>query len=215
MIVGNAGGVLWNSDMTPYDPGVQGVVACAPGIASELARSRTPADAAVPVLRKATAPDLAIVRNLVPYYVYDMSESMGWDCNGEGRYDGCDDLPDYWSKPGHHAHVITVQGRVAGFAMARPCPCEPDRMEVGEFFVLRRFRGRGVGALSAKQLFGAFPGKWLIRVLDGNKPALAFWERVIARHAVGDVRRTSETYECPHSGRWPMQFFRFACSPGR
>ena len=160
------------------------------------------------VLREAVEADLPLVRNLVPYYIYDMSESMGWDCNREGRYDGCDDLPDYWSEQNHHAYVVTLEGKTAGFALVRPAPGEPERMEIGEFFVLRKFRGRGVGARVARKLFDGFPGGWLVRVLDDNAPALEFWERVVSDYTNGGFTRTSETYECPHSGRWPMQFFR-------
>jgi len=39
--------------------------------------------------------DFEIIKNLVLYCIYDMAEYMGWDCNAEGRYDGCDDLPEY------------------------------------------------------------------------------------------------------------------------
>ena len=208
LIAANAGAALWNSDLSPYDPGVRGVIACAPGLADELKRTRA-SSGTDPLLRTAGEHDLALVRNMVPYYIYDMSESMGWDCNGKGRYDGCDELPDYWTKEGHYAYVITVEGKTAGFALARPVPDEPERMEIGEFFVLRKFRGLGVGARVARELFDTFRGRWLVRVLDGNTPARAFWERVVSDYTNGDFERTSGTHECPRSGRWPMQFFRF------
>ena len=160
-------------------------------------------------VQTATATDFEFVRNLVPYYIYDMSEYMGWGPNPEGRYDGCDDLSDYWNKPDHCAHLIMVDLKVAGFAMVRPYPCDPARCEVGEFFVLRKFRGHGVGRKSAYFLFDAHPGRWLVRMLDGNAGALGFWESVIGAYSGGCAVQTAEIYECPHSGTWPMQFFRF------
>ena len=40
-------------------------------------------------LHDAADRDLAIARNLVPYYIYDMSEHLGWPCTADGRFDGC------------------------------------------------------------------------------------------------------------------------------
>ena len=157
----------------------------------------------------ATQDDLAFIKNLVPYYIYDMSEYMGWDPDGEGRYDGCDELPDYWHKPDHHPYLIVAEGKVAGFAMVRPYPDEPTRSEIGEFFVLRKFRGHGVGRRSAYWLFDTHPGKWLVRVLEGNAGALDFWWKVLYGYTDGHVVETEEVYECRGSGTWPMQFYRF------
>jgi predicted acetyltransferase len=150
-----------------------------------------------------------VIRNLVPYYIYDMSRYMRWPPNSEGRYDGCDDLPEYWDKPDHHPYVITVDGAISGFALVRPCPDDQERTEFGEFFVLGKFQGRGVGTASAFRLFDSHPGLWLVRVLDGNTGARCFWEKVIARYTDGRFTQTAEQYVCPHSGTWPMQFYRF------
>lgn len=162
-----------------------------------------------PELVRATDADLAVIKNLVPYYIYDMSEYLGWDCDPAGRYDGCDELPEYWEKPDHHPYLIQVDGRAAGFAMVRPYPVGPERIEVGEFFILRKYKRRGIGRRCSFQLFNTYSGKWLVRVLDQNTGALRFWERIITEYTEGTLEQTSETYQCPHSGTWPMQFYRF------
>jgi len=165
-------------------------------------------------LIRATDKDFALVKNLVPYYIYDMSEYMGWDCNEQGRYDGCDDLADYWQKPGHYAYLIRVGPKLAGFATVCPYPTKPTRMEVGEFFVLRKFKGQGIGRTSACRLFDSHPGPWLVRVLDGNTGARRFWHKVIGEYTQGTFVQTAEEYHCPHSGTWPMQFYRFDSRTG-
>ena len=157
----------------------------------------------------ATAEDFAVVKNLVPYYIDDMSGFMGWDCNAEGKWDGCDDLPDYWKKPDHHPFLIKVDQNVAGFAMIRRFPDELDRYEVGEFFVAKKFKGQKVGKRSAFWLFNAFPVKWLVRVLDANTGARLFWDKVIREYTDGAMMQTAEQHVCAHSGTWPMQFYRF------
>lgn len=158
---------------------------------------------------KATTEDFAVVKNLVPYYIYDMSEFMGWDCNAEGRWDGCDELPDYWKEPDHHPFLIKVNQSVAGFAMIRRFPDELDRYEVGEFFVARKFKRQRIGKRCAFWLFDAFPGKWIVRVLDANSGARSFWDSVIREYTDGAMIQTSEQYVCHSSGTWQMQFYRF------
>lgn len=162
----------------------------------------------------ATDSDFDIVKNLVPYYIYDMAEYMGWDCNAEGRYDGCDDLPEYWEREDHRPYLIRADGRIAGFALVRPYPDAPDRMEIGEFFVSRTFKGRGVGRAAAVRLFDAFPGSWLVRALEDNVGARRFWEKVISEYTRGDFARSAETYLDPDSRSWAMQFYRFESRGG-
>ncbi len=117
--------------------------------------------------------------------------------------------PRYWDQPDHHPHLIRVDGTVAGFALVRPCPDEPGRFEIGEFFVARKFKGCGVGRDCAFRLFGAFPGKWLVRVLNDNTGARRFWEKVVREYSGGNFEQTEEQYTCPRSGTWLMQFYRF------
>ncbi|MEM9245305.1 MAG: acyl-CoA dehydrogenase family protein [Cyanobacteria bacterium P01_F01_bin.153] len=57
-------------------------------------------------LHEARETDLAVVLNLVPYYIYDMSEHMGWPCSANGEFNGCDLMSTYWSEEGKHAFVL-------------------------------------------------------------------------------------------------------------
>ena len=67
-----------------------------------------------------------------------------------------------------------------------------DAKDLDEFFVVRRYRRSGVGRDLAQQIWDAYPGPWLVRVFQGNVPALPFWRSAIAdytNHAyVEDVR---------------------------
>ena len=159
---------------------------------------------------KATDDDFRFLENLVTYYIYDMSEYTGWDCNAEGRWGGGDDFPDYWQKSDHHPFMIKVDKHVAGFAMIRRFPEEPRRYDFGEFFVARKFKGRGIGRTSARLLFDLFPSEWIVRVLDRNTGARTFWDKIVREYTGGVFEQTSEQYVCPYSGTWPMQYYRFA-----
>jgi predicted acetyltransferase len=160
-------------------------------------------------IRIASPSDKRLIENLIPYYIYDMSEYMGWDPDSKGNYSGCDELLECWEKPGHSPYLIRAEGKVAVFAMVRPYPDVLIRSEILEFFILRKFKGNGVGRGSACLMFERHPGPWLIRVLDENKGARSFWTKVIRAYTGNEFAQSSEQYVCPHSGTWPMQYYRF------
>ena len=137
-------------------------------------------------LHPATPEDLPVVKNLVPYYIYDMSEHLGWPCSSDGRFDGCDDLESYWSAPGKHAFVLRAGDEPAGFVLILADGSQPDiDYSITDFFVLRKFRGRGVGERIAHQLFDRFRGRWKVEQFAANKPAVVFWRKVIDRYTAG------------------------------
>ena len=145
------------------------------------------------ILHKATDQDLPIAKNLVPYYIYDMSEYLGWPCTAEGRFGGCDDFESYWQNAGRHAFILRAAGELVGFALIRADHDEPDLdYSVGEFFVLRKFRGQGVGEKIARQLFDRFRGQWEVSQLATNQPALAFWRKVISRYSDSNFKEEKE-----------------------
>ena len=65
--------------------------------------------------------------------------------------------------------------------------------DVGEFFVVRKFRGKGIGKTVAHRLFDRFSGIWEVRQMMDHIPAQAFWRRVIASYS-GDQFQESKQY---------------------
>ena len=59
---------------------------------------------------------------------------------------------------------------------------------MSEFFVLRSYRGQGIGRRAVFTLFDRFRGKWEIFELPRNEPAIRFW-----RGALGAYGRYAET----------------------
>jgi len=155
---------------------------------------------------EATASDEAIVRNLFPLYVHDLSEFMGWDVPETGLFVASDLLVQYWGKrpedPRFHwpqglrgyPFLIRVDGKLGGFVLIREINREPPGYDVGEFFILRKFRGKGVGKEAAHWAFDAFPGDWQVRELQENTPAQAFWRRIIDEYTRGDYVETTEVF---------------------
>jgi predicted acetyltransferase len=153
-----------------------------------------------------TAKDQPILLNLMQLYVHDFSEFLDIDLQEDGRFPPRDFSP-YWAEPGRHALFIRVDARLAGFVLVdERSRLAEDRpaMDMAEFFVLRKYRRRGVGARAAVYAFELFPGPWEVRQVPDNVAATAFWRKTIDRYTGG--RFTEVILDGP---RWrgPVQFF--------
>ena len=124
--------------------------------------------------------------------------------NDEGVYK-CGRLTSYFGDPDRRGYLISWQHAPAGFAFVQGLLQEP-RM-IGDFFVVRGARRRGVGAAVARELLGRHPGRWEIGFQDGNHGAPDFWRRVVT-DAVGD-RWREELRAVPDKPHIPPD--RFIC----
>ncbi|WP_334172050.1 GNAT family N-acetyltransferase [Sinomonas sp.] len=111
-----------------------------------------------------------LLRQLLELYRYDFSELDHSDVDDQGFY-GYRWLETYWSEPERHPFLFTVDGHPAGFALVRTGKVT----EMAEFFVLRKYRGQGIGTKAARWVFALFPGKWLVSQVPGNAVATRFW----------------------------------------
>ena len=146
------------------------------------------------------------LENLLELYIHDFSEFVSVDLNEDGRF-GYPDLPLYWREPRRKPFLARVENKLAGFALVTRGPGLSENTEVwdmAEFFVLRRYRHRGVGAELAEQIWRLHPGKWQIRVRSNNRPALKFWQSAIAKFAQSPA--TSQDFEVQEA---PWKLFSF------
>jgi predicted acetyltransferase len=128
------------------------------------------------------------VRRLVQLYIYDLAGDR-WDVETDGTFGSPAWHRRFWTRRGRNHFVIRVDGKLAGFALVRNRAhfAGIGVREVSEFFVLRKYRRRGVGTRAARMLFGRFPGRWEVAELTWNVAARRFWHRVIRRCATGSV----------------------------
>jgi predicted acetyltransferase len=153
----------------------------------------------------------AVLRNLVELYQYDFSELDGSDVDQHGLF-GYRYLDHYWTEPGRYPFLIRVDGRLAGFALVRRgsylkhpgAPPEEVAMTIAEFFVMRKYRRRGVGARVARELFERFPGRWEVGEIEQNAVAQSFWRKVIGELTGG---RFEEVFRDDSEFRGPIQVF--------
>ena len=127
--------------------------------------------------------DEDVLRRLIEFYIYDYSEYMGWDVDGDGVF-GYRYLESYWTNADRHPFFIRVDGRLAGFALVR----SGQPHDMAEFFIMRRYRRAGVGTEAARLVLSRFPGSWEVRELEANVAGANFWRSAIPVPYHEDVR---------------------------
>jgi predicted acetyltransferase len=134
-------------------------------------------------IRQASLEEQHVVANLMQAYLQEMSKFDGSlpDCNGQfdcGMY-----FPLYWSEPTRTPYLFLRSNSTIGFALVREV--ERKVYSVAEFFVIRAFRGEGLGRFFAKALFDIHRGEWRVAQLESNVTAQRFWRSVISDYSRG------------------------------
>jgi len=135
-----------------------------------------------------------VLYNLIQLYRYDSSEYDGHVLNNHGLY-----LYKYfdhqWTDEYRRPFIIKVDGEIAGFVLiSLDVPKEYMKLSTAEktnvisdFFIMRKYRRKGVGRYVAYSLFKRFPGTWEIRQTAANQPAYTFWKQVISKYKQNNI----------------------------
>lgn len=141
----------------------------------------------------ASIEDYPIIQNLARFYVYDRSGYMGWSCSADGMFD-CIDFKHYFETSDEKAFLIKVNDELAGFVLLdKEHLIEPVDWNMGEFFVVTKFQGKGVATQIARKVFKDHPGKWSVAVMPENIKAARFWKKVISEVSEGDYTEVFKT----------------------
>ena len=140
---------------------------------------------------EATAADRALIRNIYPLYLHDLSPFTEFYELDERGVFFPDYLPDWLdtASPLVHPLLIRADGRPAGFAFVGEAPfahmTAGRDFRMSEFFILARYRRRNVGQRAAHAIFDRFRGVWEVTELPANAPAVRFWRSVIGDYTGG------------------------------
>ena len=164
---------------------------------------------------KATKKDKDTIQNLGRFYIYEMSRYCGflptWEIPPNGLFE-CIDLSSYSEKSDRHAFLIKVDCELAGFVLINKIGTTPDvDWNIGEFFVISKFQGKGIGRYAAELVFNQFPGTWETTQIPENKAAIDFWKNVVTRYTNGQFESSCKIIAepKPHS----MVVLKFASNP--
>ncbi|MFD8495517.1 GNAT family N-acetyltransferase [Amycolatopsis sp. NPDC059657] len=128
--------------------------------------------------------DKSVLERVLQFYLYDFAEIRGEALTPHGTYT-YRYLDGYFTDEDREAWFIKAGGELAGFAFVRGDL--PEDWNVGEFFVLRKFRRQGVASEAARLLFTGHPGEWTLSFDHDNAPAAAFWPGIVRAVATGAV----------------------------
>jgi predicted acetyltransferase len=168
----------------------------------------------------ARADDLSVVQNLFAFYIHDLSEFGRWDIGDTGRFEFPTNVANYWNVPivegsrwradwRGYPFLVRVDAALAGFALVKRIAADPATFDMGEFFILRKFRRHGIGKRAARLLFDRHPGLWEVREMPSNTPAQAFWRRIIAEYTQGNFTDNRELFEA-YGAAFVVQRFKSA-----
>ncbi len=151
-----------------------------------------------------------VLARLLQLYLHDFSEfAPPGSPYGEVGEDGLFPaawLENFWQEEGRVALITRVGARIAGFVLLHHWSAldRPLDHAVAEFFVMRKYRRSGVGTRAAHLAFRRFPGRWEVPVAEYNRPALGFWQSVLAAPGLLPV-----TEQAGDGRRWSGPVFSF------
>lgn len=132
----------------------------------------------------ATLDDYPIMQNMGRFYVYDMSRYLGneqgWEIPLDGLYE-CIDFKKYWQTDTAFPFFIKLGEELVGFVIVDKKGSDPNvDFNMAQFFILNKFKNKGIGKYIAHQCFKKFSGVWEVMVMPGNEGAYRFWRKIIA-----------------------------------
>lgn len=124
--------------------------------------------------------DYPIIQNMATYYAYDLSEYMGWPQEKDGTASIGMDYIQYWTQPDTFPFIIKYEDELVGFVIIDKKVVNPSNdFNIAQFFILRKFKGKGIGRYMACQCLDQFSGNWEVFVMPGNEGAYRFWRKII------------------------------------
>jgi predicted acetyltransferase/8-oxo-dGTP pyrophosphatase MutT (NUDIX family) len=115
-----------------------------------------------------------VVERLWQLYQHDLSEFRHSAPDTDGRF-VTGRLATFRDRDDRVGYLARLGEVPCGFALVRT---EREQTVMGEFFVTRSTRGRGVAAAFAAEVIGRHPGPWAVPFQNENPRAATFWRRV-------------------------------------
>jgi RimJ/RimL family protein N-acetyltransferase len=108
-------------------------------------------------LTKATIDDYPTIQNMARFYVYDMSRYCGfisdkWIFPKDGLYES-HDFKKYFTDKKREAFLVKIEDELTGFFLLNKIGTLPNtEWNMGEFFIIAKFQGRGIAREVANQI---------------------------------------------------------------
>jgi predicted acetyltransferase len=145
-------------------------------------------------LIKASREYISVMENLIQFYIYDFSEFVELDVKEDGLFEPYSGLTEYWEEGSERfLYFIKEEEKYVGFVLVRHISLsDRNYFSMAEFFVMRKYRRKGIGRSMAEQVFNLHEGQWEIYQKESNRPAQDFWKKIISEYTNGDFKERIE-----------------------
>ena len=115
-----------------------------------------------------------VLKNLMQFYIYDFSEFVEGDVEEDGLYAAYPHLEDYWKEKDHRfPYIIKQDEKYIGFLLVRFIESEErNYFSIAEFFIMKKYRRKGIGKAVATQVFNLHKGRWEVYQKESNERKL-------------------------------------------
>ncbi|MCX7001606.1 MAG: GNAT family N-acetyltransferase [Candidatus Sumerlaeota bacterium] len=137
-------------------------------------------------LSKAALSEKSLLQRMMQLYQYDFSEFEGNDLDDHALFN-YKYLDHYWVEEGRTPLIVSVDGRLAGFVLVnKHSYTAQERFCIAEFFIMRKYRRKGIGKEVAHRVFDMFGPLWEVQQTKKNTAAQDFWRSVVNEYTNGD-----------------------------
>lgn len=141
-----------------------------------------------------------ILQNLYSLYLHDLSAfTDGLDISSDGSFI-YDSFELIWEKEGLTPYFLKSDENIVGFLLLleRPFLKKEYDYSINDFFLLKKYRGKGVSKTFIKELFEQKKGKYFLIVLEKNCIAISFWRRALSELNISfeEEKRMIDEEEC-------------------
>lgn len=141
-----------------------------------------------------------VIGNLMQLYMYDFSEYTKSDVEDDGLFAAYPDLEAYWKEENHKfSYVIRKDEKYVGFVLVRFIESEErNYFSIVEFFIMKKYRRKGIGKVAVEQIFNLHKGRWEVYQMESNNRLKCFGTRLlmnIQKDSLKNVLRMEEEYK--------------------
>lgn len=123
-----------------------------------------------------------ILKHLMSLFLHDLSEfNEEQEFNQESGLFEFDAFEWFFEKEGLTPYFIKHEDDIIGFILLQSSPyTNPERYDylINSFFILKKYRRKGLGKQAVQDLFQQCPGRYAIGQLSNNIPAIQFWRKI-------------------------------------
>ena len=132
------------------------------------------------ILKEVLESEKSILRNFYSLYLHELSNfTTNLDVGEDGVFH-YEELEKFWEVDGLSPYFIKLGDEIIGFILLleRPYLNKSNDYGINDFFILNKYKGKGLAVQAAGKIFKEKPGQYFVMQVVENKRAVAFWKKI-------------------------------------